>query len=128
VLLASVGEGEVEPGSAVATLSEIAPRLRPGSRGPRYEAQIDRAASAWRPEQHERIRALVTDVPGESARLMRSAMYRLMKLPEPDRPAQTRPVPVPRLLAAAAGGLGQYNAAAGDLGQSSTAETAGAPW
>jgi hypothetical protein len=113
VLLASVAEGEVEPGSAVATLGEIAPRLRPGSRGPRYAAQIDRAASAWRPEQHERIRALVTDVPGESARLMRSAMYRLMKLPEPDRPAQTRPVPVPRSLG---------------RGESSTGETAGAPW
>lgn len=109
VLLASRGEGQVEPGSPVATLGEIAPGLRPlhvGARG--YAAQIESAASSWRPEQHEQIRALVTDVPGQSARLIRSAMYRLMKLSEPDRPARTRLVPVPRPLV--------------------PAETAGAPW
>lgn len=109
VLLASRGEGEVEPGSPSATLGEIAPGLRPLHVGAqRYAAQIESAASAWRPERHEQIRALVTDVPGQSAQLIRSAMYRLMKLPEPDQPAQTRPVPLPRPLA--------------------VAELAGAPW
>ena len=109
VLLASRGEGEVEPGSLIATLGEIAPGLRPLHVGaPGYAAQVDSAALAWRPEQHEQIRALVTDVPGQSARLIRSAMYRLMKLREPDQPARTRPVPLLRPLAAA--------------------ETAGAPW
>ncbi len=105
VLLASRGEGEVEPGSPAAALAEIAPGLRPPHVGAqRYAGQIDGAALAWHPEQHDQIRALVTDVPGRSVRLIRSVMYRLMELSEPDEPAPTRPVPAPRPLAAATAG------------------------
>jgi hypothetical protein len=93
VLLASRAEDEIEPGSAVATLGGIAPQLRP--RLP-YAAQLGQAASAWQPEQHRVIRALVTDAPGQSARIIRSVMYRLMKLPEPAAEPEIRPVPAPR--------------------------------
>jgi hypothetical protein len=101
VLLATRAEGEVEPGSTVAMLGEIAPVLRPGRS---YPGQIELAADAWSPELHAEIRALVTDVPGRSAALIRAAMYRLMKLPEPSTRARTQPVPIPRL-ADATGGL-----------------------
>jgi hypothetical protein len=47
------------------------------------------------------IRALVTDTPGQSARIIRSVMYRLMKLPEPAAEPVVRPVPVPRPVSAA---------------------------
>jgi hypothetical protein len=93
VLLASLGADEIEPGSPVARLGEIAPQLRPDLP---YAAQLEQAASAWRPEQHSLIQELVTDAPGQSARIIRSVMYRLMKLPEPTDEPQVRPVPVPR--------------------------------
>jgi hypothetical protein len=93
VLLASDAYDEIEPGSPVAILGEIAPRLRPGRP---YAEQLERAASGWQPEQHEMIQALVTDAPGESASIIRSVMYRLMKLPEPAAAPRTEPVPVPR--------------------------------
>jgi hypothetical protein len=93
VLLASFATAEIEPGSPVAQLGELAPGLR--SELP-YAPQFEQAASAWRPEQHRIIQALVTDVPGQSARIIRSVMYRLMNLPEPQDEPQVRPVPVPR--------------------------------
>jgi hypothetical protein len=95
VLLASRAEDEVEPGSLVAMLGAIAPELRPGVA---YAPQIKQAASAWLPEQHGLIRALITDVPGRSAGTIRSEMYRLMKLSEPAIAPEIRPVPVPRLV------------------------------
>jgi hypothetical protein len=93
VMLASHANGEVEPGSPVAILGKLAPRLRPGLP---YPAQIEHAVSAWPQERHDMIRALVTDVPGRSASIIRSAMYRLMKLPEPVVGPQMRLVPMPR--------------------------------
>jgi hypothetical protein len=93
VLMASFPADEIEPGSPVAQLGEIAPRLTPGRP---YAAQLEQAASAWKPEQYRAIQALVTDVPGQSARIIRSVMYRLMKLPEPADEPRVRPVPAPR--------------------------------
>jgi hypothetical protein len=105
VLVASRAEGEVVPGSPVAILGEIAPRLRHGAP---YAAQVERAASAWSPERHARIRALVTDVPGQSASIIRSVMYRLMRLSEPAESARIWPVPMPRACAAAETFGGQW--------------------
>lgn len=105
VLLASRAKGEVVPGSPVAILGEIAPQLRQGTP---YAAQVEQAASAWSPELHDKIRALVTDVPGQSARIIRSIMYRLMELPEPIQSARSWPVPVPRAFAAAETFGGQW--------------------
>jgi hypothetical protein len=94
VLLATRPEAEVEPGSPVAILGEIAPELRMGRP---YQAQIETTAAAWQPERRAQVRALITDAPGQSAGIIRAAMYRLMKLPEPTAAARTRPVSVPRL-------------------------------
>jgi hypothetical protein len=93
VLLASRADDEVEPGSLAAIMGAIAPVLRPGEP---LVPQIELTAQAWPPERHAQIRALVTDLPGQSAVAMRAAMYRLLKLPEPTAPARTLPVPVPR--------------------------------
>lgn len=93
VLLASLPVAEIEPGSPVAHLGKIAPRLRLDRP---YAEQLRRAASAWRPEQHSALQALVTDIPGQSARALRSVIYGLMKLPEPAEEPPVRPVPVPR--------------------------------
>jgi hypothetical protein len=98
VLLGPSANDEVEAGSPVAILGEMAPRLQPELP---YATQLEQATSAWRPAQHSVIRALVTDAPGKSAAIIRSAMYRLMKLPEPDDDPQTRPVPIPRPVTAA---------------------------
>ena len=105
VLLASQASGEVEPGSPVAILGSIAPRLRPDQP---YPAQIERAASAWSPQRHDMVRALVTDAPGQSAGIIRSAMYRLMKLPEPNAGPLTRLVPAPRPVSAIETSGGQW--------------------
>ena len=96
MLLASFPAGEIEPGSPVAHLGAIAQKLRPERP---YAPQLAKAISAWRPEQHRAMQALVTDVPGQSARIIRSVMYRLMKLPEPDGEPNVRPVPDPRPVA-----------------------------
>jgi hypothetical protein len=93
VLLASRAEDEIEPGSPIALLGDISPSLRPGLP---YPAQLEEAVSGWQPEQHDKIRAFVTDVPGQSARIIRSVMYRLMKLAEPTAEPLIRPVPIPR--------------------------------
>jgi hypothetical protein len=98
VLLATDSLDEVEPGSPVAVLGEMAPQLRPGRP---YAAQIETTAATWQPELCAQIRALITDVPGQSAGIIRSAMYRLMKLPEPAAAARTWPVPIPELVTGA---------------------------
>jgi hypothetical protein len=92
VLLASFPGDEVEPGSPVARLGEIAPRLRPGEP---CAPQIRQAASRWPARMHTAVREQVTDLPGQSARIIRSVMYRLMNLPEPPDSPCAGPVPVP---------------------------------
>jgi hypothetical protein len=96
VLLASLPADEIEPGSPVAYLGQIAPRLRPGRA---YAAQLDRAAAAWEPGQQAVIQALVTDIPGQSARTIQQLMYRLMKLRPPGADPEVQPVPDPRPVA-----------------------------
>jgi hypothetical protein len=93
VLLASFPAAEIDPGSPVSHLGKMAPRLRPDRP---YAAQIGHAASAWRPERHSVIQALVTDIPGQSAREIQLLMYRLMRLEAPDAESPVRRVPVPR--------------------------------
>lgn len=92
VVLAASPADEVEPGSPVALLGQVAPRLKLGRP---YPAQLDRAAAAWTPEQHAVIEALVTDVPGRSASALQELMYRLMKLRPPSAEPEVRPVALP---------------------------------
>jgi hypothetical protein len=93
VLLASFPGDEVEPGSPVARLGEIAPRLREEEP---YAPQIEQAASYWPPRLHREVREQVSDAPGESAGIIRSVMYRLMNLSEPPGAPVVHRVPVPR--------------------------------
>jgi hypothetical protein len=92
VMLATFPEEDVEAGSTVVELAKIAPRLvldRP------IASQLAAAAAVWSPDSSAAIRARITDAPGQSARIIRSIMYRLMNLPEPRTDPEVRPVPVP---------------------------------
>jgi hypothetical protein len=92
VLLPSFPRGEIEAGSPPAALGRIAGRLSPGRPlGP----QLARAAAAWPDPGRAEAAAGVTDVPGQAARIIRTAMYRLLRLPEPTAPPSVTAVPVP---------------------------------
>jgi hypothetical protein len=93
VLLAAFPADEVDPGSPASYLGRNAFRLRPGQPVAR---QLRAAGAAWPPEWSASVRAQITDVPGQSARIIRETMYRLMKLPEPSRTPTVRPVLLPR--------------------------------
>lgn len=92
VMLAAFPEGEVDPGSQVAHLARIAPRLRCGQPA---APQLESAAAAWNPRLHAAFRAEVTSAPGRAAGIIRALMYRLMNLAEPASPAAVSPVPPP---------------------------------
>jgi hypothetical protein len=97
VLLASLPQREIEPGSPPAVLGEMAPRLslrRP--LGP----QLARAAAAWPDPGQAQATAQVTSVPGQSARIIRATMYRLLRLPEPEAPPPVLAVPAPVVIPA----------------------------
>jgi hypothetical protein len=69
----------IVPGSPIDRLGEVAPRLGLGSVVP----QIERAMRTWPREHQGMMRAGLTDVPGQSAWIIRRLMYKLMCLPEP---------------------------------------------
>jgi hypothetical protein len=92
VLLAAFPAEEVDPQSQVADLGKTARRLRLDRP---LTVQLEEAKATWPPCARETIRAQVTDMPGQSAQLIRSVMYRLMKLPEPATEPEVRPVPLP---------------------------------
>lgn len=60
--------------------------------------QLAALAATHRPDTYADLRALLTTRPGRAARTLRQSMYRLMGLPEPDRPVTAGPVPLPRVL------------------------------
>jgi hypothetical protein len=95
VLLASLPEEELHPASASARLGGIAPRLCAADP---VIPQIAEAAAAWTSARHRKMRELVTDVPGRSGELLRSLMYRMLNLAEPEDPPLVPPVPDPRPL------------------------------
>jgi hypothetical protein len=90
VLLASFPRGEIEPGSPSAALGRIAERLRPSRP---LGAQLASAAAKWPHPGRAEAAAHVTSVPGQAARIIRAAMYRLMRLPEPEAPPLVPAVP-----------------------------------
>lgn len=92
VLMAARGSEVTVPGSAVAALAERAPTLSPGDAYP----QIERAIAEHTPERYAEVTGRVFGSPGESAARLRAVMYRLMRLPEPARPAVLLAVPEPR--------------------------------
>lgn len=92
VLLASAPHNAVDPGSPVGALLTTAARL--DSTGD-LAGQIASAISMPEPSPVDSITTLTTSAPGESARLLRSALYRLLQLSEPATPADVAVIPVP---------------------------------
>ena len=91
VALAAFPGSEVDPDSQAARLAQIAPALRADEPA---ETQLTRARAAWTPKLHEAFGAEVTSAPGRAARIIRAAMYRLMRLREPAEPPEPEPVAV----------------------------------
>ncbi|MGH3722465.1 MAG: hypothetical protein ACRDRI_27255 [Pseudonocardiaceae bacterium] len=92
VLLASAPEDAVDPCSPVGRLLITAPRL--DSTG-ELAGQVARAITTHDRSRLDSITALTTSAPGESARLLRRALYRMLDLSEPSTPADLAVVPVP---------------------------------
>lgn len=95
VLLAAFPEEDIDPESPVTALGEIAPRMRLDRP---LLPQLAAAPNAYSPDHYATFSSQVSSVPGQSARLIRREMYRLMRLPEPASAPPTRTVPAPRLL------------------------------
>jgi hypothetical protein len=92
VLLAAFPEDDVVPGSHVARLGAIAPRLdweKP------LRPQIDDVVHAYCADTYAALREDLSSKPGESAQILRRAMYRLMRLQEPEYVPRVEPVPLP---------------------------------
>ncbi|MBB4933392.1 hypothetical protein F4561_004212 [Lipingzhangella halophila] len=94
-LLATFPHDEVHPGSAIELLGRATPTL---DRGSALEPQVHAAIDNHVPERGDWYAPLVSSVPGEAASRLREVMYELMRLPEPDTPPRTEPVPLPRVL------------------------------
>jgi hypothetical protein len=92
VLLGEFAEQDVAPGSHIARLGAIAPRL--DWDGP-VRPQLDAAALAFDAEVYASLRCDLSSRPGRAAEILRREMYRLMRLPEPECPARLEPVPLP---------------------------------
>jgi hypothetical protein len=92
VLLASAPKDAVDPRSPVGWLLTTAPRL--DSTGDLAD-QIADAITTHERSLVDSSTALTTSAPGESARLLRSALYRMLDLSEPSTPADLVTVPVP---------------------------------
>src|SRR5260370_24832171 len=93
VLLAAFPSKHIAAGSPVAGLGRDAPRLHPAQP---LHPQLDHAAAAWPPRRSTPIRAQITDAPGQSAQIIRAAIYQLMNLPEPAAAPPMHPVPAPQ--------------------------------
>lgn len=91
-LLAAFPEDDIVPGSHVARLGAVAPRLAPEQP---LLPQLEKAAYAYNEETHAALRNDISSRPGSSARILRQEMYRLMCLPEPEPPPRIEPLPMP---------------------------------
>ncbi|SFP19329.1 MULTISPECIES: hypothetical protein [Actinomadura] len=92
VLLGTFPEDAVAPGTHVAGLGALAPRVdwdRP------LVPQLEEAAHAFTGRVHAAIRNAVSSRPGEAAGLIRGEMYRLLRLPDRECPPDVQPVPLP---------------------------------
>ena len=92
ILFGSLPTRHIVPGSPIARLAEMAPCLHLGP----LAAQVARVTSTWSREYGAVMRACLTDVPGQSARILRRVMYGLMGLSEPGEMPVACPVPAPR--------------------------------
>jgi hypothetical protein len=96
VLLAAFPHEDVVPASHSELLGRAAPRLHTDRA---FLPQVRACAEEHVPERAAWFSSLLTSAPGDAARLLRTAIYQLMDLPEPGRPAACPPVPPPVPLA-----------------------------
>lgn len=89
LLLAAFG-GDAVPGTAVHDLAAVAPRLDP--RGD-LRQQVEDVVRAHTPDRYAAVAARAFSEPGHALARLRTALYRLLKLPEPSSPP-----PAPLLL------------------------------
>lgn len=90
VLLAQFPEQDVAPESVPAAVAEIAPRFVPGQPLSEAVAQAGRAIR----EGGSHVLSRVTTAPGTAAFLLRTAMYRSLRLTEPSAAPLCEPVAV----------------------------------
>ncbi|MGD3104868.1 CDP-glycerol glycerophosphotransferase family protein [Streptomyces sp. YGL11-2] len=98
LLLGAFGEDEAVAGTPMAELGRIAPRLVPGAP---LRPQIERALATGQPtgdDTADRLRKLGENAfaaPGRALDLLRTAVYGLLRLPEPAGPPPPRRAPEP---------------------------------
>jgi hypothetical protein len=92
LLLASHPTELLDPDSPIAALLAAAPHLDP--KQPLLD-QVHDTIAQHAPDQYADITAQTTSAPGRSHALLRSAIYRELRLSEPDTPAATSAVPLP---------------------------------
>ncbi|MFG2717757.1 hypothetical protein ACGFW5_05545 [Streptomyces sp. NPDC048416] len=90
VLLGSAPTSGLDTRSPVAAFVRQAPRFEPHTP---LAAQLDALVAGHRPLPGPAC--LTTSAPGESAALLRSLFYRLIGIPEPERPALLEPLRLP---------------------------------
>ncbi|KAB8170000.1 hypothetical protein FH609_006740 [Streptomyces sp. 3MP-14] len=90
-LLGAFGAGEVVPGTAVERLGRIAPRLVAGAD---LAGQIERAVREQGPDRYASVRRAAFDRPGDAVARLRTAIYGLLDLDEPDAPPPRPALPV----------------------------------
>jgi hypothetical protein len=93
VLLAAYPDHDVRAGSLADVVARSAPRLRLDRP---LAPQLAHAAATHDPQRQTPIRELITAHPGRAGAILRQTMYRLLDLPEPDRPVPVSPVPLPQ--------------------------------
>jgi hypothetical protein len=87
VTLAAFPRQNIRPGSLADRVATVAPQLDPTcDLLPQLQHSLPHA---------DHVAEALTSKPGQAARILRTAMYRLLELAEPDRPALLAPVPPP---------------------------------
>ncbi|WP_327299515.1 MULTISPECIES: hypothetical protein [unclassified Streptomyces] len=82
LLIGSFGSDAV-PGTAVSELARVAPRLDPLKD---LRGQVDKAVELHEPRCYEAVAQQAFAEPGQALARLRSAVYRLLELPEPPSP------------------------------------------
>ena len=96
LLLATRPTELLDPASPIAALLAAAPQLDPKRC---LLDQVRDAIAEHAPEQYAHITAQTTSAPGRSHQLLREAIYRELRLAEPDTPAPVLAVPMPTVSA-----------------------------
>ncbi|MEU3269974.1 hypothetical protein ABZ639_03960 [Saccharomonospora sp. NPDC006951] len=90
LLLAGGGEDTTVAGSAMAALAGVAPAL--DSRRD-LASQLDAAVHGYTPTGFAPVVKQAVDNPGGASVVLRRVLYELLRLPEPQAPARTSPIP-----------------------------------